>query len=130
MNYTISIGNLTDDPKITHLEENTRAEFCLALNRTSKDGADFPRFVAWGKKAELVAQYCHKGMKLGIRGHIHTGSYENKEGKKVYTTDIFVDDVEFLSPKPKDETTGQSKENPEEGFMVIPDGIDKELPFA
>lgn len=129
MNYTFSIGNMTDDPKVTQMTDGARAEFCLALNRT-KEGADFPRFVAWGKKAELVEKYCHKGMKLGIRGHIHTGSYDNKDGKKVYTTDVVVDEIEFLSAKPKDETSGQPDSNPEEGFMHIPDGIDKELPFA
>lgn len=129
MNYTFSIGNMTDEPKINEVSGGHKtATFTLALNRI-KEGADFPRFVAWDKKAELIEKYCHKGTKLAIRGHIQTGSYE-KDGKKVYTTDIIVDDIEFCDKKPKDETAGQPTENPGDGFMQIPDGIDNELPFA
>jgi len=128
MNKTISIGNLTDDPKITETSTGKKkAEFTLALNRI-KDGADYPRFVAWEKKAELIENWCHKGMKLAVVGHIQTGSYEGKNGK-VYTTDIIVDDIEFCEKKPKDEMTGQPKENPSDEFMKIPDGMDEELPF-
>ena len=128
MNKTISIGNLTDDPKITETSTGKKkAEFTLALNRI-KDGADYPRFVAWEKKAELIENWCHKGMKLAVVGHIQTGSYEGKSGK-VYTTDIIVDGIEFCEKKPKDETTGQPKENPSDEFMKIPDGMDEELPF-
>ena len=128
MNKTISIGNLTDEPKITETSTGKKkAEFTLALNRI-KEGADYPRYVAWEKKAELIENWCHKGMKLAVVGHIQTGSYEGKNGK-VYTTDIIVDDIEFCEKKPKDETTGQPKENPSDGFMQVPEGIDEELPF-
>lgn len=123
MNITLSIGNMTDEPKIDVFGEHKKASFSLALNRI-KDGADFPRFVAWDKKAELIEQYCHKGSKLGIKGHIQTGSYDGKNGK-VYTTDIIVDELEFLDRKPKDE---QPTENPTD-FMKIPDGVDEEMPF-
>lgn len=129
MNLVIAIGNMTDDPKIDVYNEHKKASFSLALNR-GKDGADFPRFVAWDKKAELMEQYCHKGTKLAIRGHIQTGSYLNMDKKKVYTTDIIVDELEFCDKKPKDETTGQPTENPADDWMKIPDGIkDEEFPF-
>lgn len=130
MNTTISIGNMTDDPKITQTSTGkTKAEFTLALNRI-KEGADFPRFVAWEQKAELIEKWCHRGTKLAVIGHIQTGSYENKEGKKVYTTDIIVDQIEFCDKKPKDGSEGQPKENPKDGFMNIPENIDEEIPFS
>lgn len=127
MNLTISAGNMTDEPRIDVYNEHKKAAFTLALNR-AKEGADFPNFVAWDQKAELIEKYCHKGTKLIIQGHIQTGSYE-KDGQKRYTTDIVVDRIEFCDKKPKDETTGQPTENPSEGFMKIPEGIDEEMPF-
>ena len=127
MNRTISLGNMTSDPKITRFDSgNVKAEFTLALNRF-KEGADYPRFIAWDKKAELIEKYCHKGMKLAIVGHIQTGSYEGKNGK-VYTTDIIVDDLEFCEKK-SDGSAGQPQEK-DEGFMAIPEGLQEELPFA
>lgn len=119
MNLTISKGNMTDDPKIEVVGEHKKVSFSLALNRM-KDGADFPRFTAWDKKAELIEKYCRKGSALLVTGHIRTDSYQNKEGKKVYTTDIIVDSIEFCDKKPKDEA---------DDFMKIPDGIDNEIPF-
>lgn len=128
MNITMSIGNLTDEPQVVEISgEHKKATFSLALNRI-KDGADFPRFVAWDKKAELIEKYCHKGMKLAIRGHIQTGSYE-KDGKKVYTTDIVVDDIEFCEKK-NDGSAGQPRVNASEEFIKVPEGVDDEIPFA
>ena len=125
MNRVIAIGNMTDDPKVTYLQSGkAKAEFTLALQRM-KEGADFPRFIAWEKKAEFMEKYCHKGMKLAVEGHIQTGSYE-KDGKKVYTTDVICDNIEFCERK-KDETTGQPTESTD--FMKVPDGIDGEIPF-
>lgn len=129
MNKTISIGNLTDEPKISQTQSGKKvARFTLALNRTG-EGADFPSFIAWEQKAELLENYCHKGMKLAVEGHIQTGSYEGKNGK-VYTTDIVADRIEFVEKKAKDETSGQPKENPSDSFMKIPDGMDEEVPFS
>lgn len=129
MNLTVSMGNMTDEPRITETSTGKKkAEFTLALNRM-KDGADFPRFIAWEQKAELIENWCHKGTKLMIVGHIQTGSYDNKDGNKVYTTDIVVDRLEFCDRKPKDGSEGQPKENPTDGFMMVPDGIDEEMPF-
>ena len=127
MNKVICCGNMTDEPRIDVFNEHKKASFTLALNRI-KDGADYPRFIAWDKKAEFLENWCHKGTRLLIEGHIQTGSYE-KDGKKVYTTDIICDNIEFCEKKPKDETAGQPKENPTDEFMKIPEGIDEELPF-
>lgn len=127
MNKTISIGNLTADPEITYTSEGKAiAKFTLALNRI-KEGADYPRFIAWDKKAEFMEKYCRKGMKLAVEGHIQTGSYEGKNGK-VYTTDIVCDQIEFCEKKAKDGSEGQPAHN-EDGFVNVPDGIDEEIPF-
>ena len=126
MNKTISAGNLTDDPKITYTTSGkAKAEFTLALNRM-KDGADYPRFIAWEKKAEFLEKWCHKGMKLIVEGHIQTGSYKNNEGRMVYTTDIICDSIEFGGNKKQEEP----KEDPKEDeWMNIPEGVQEELPF-
>ena len=122
MNKTISMGNLTDDPKIRRTASGKKvAEFTLALNR-GKDGADYPRFIAWEQKADLIEKYCHKGMKLLVEGRIQTGSYE-KDGKKVYTTDIVADSIEFCERKKE-----EPRENPEE-FVKIPEGLEEDMPF-
>lgn len=121
MNLVVAKGNMTDEPKVTYTQGGkAKAEFTLALNRT-KEGADFPRFIAWEQKAELIEKYCHKGTGLLIKGHIQTGSYDGKNGK-VYTTDVIVDNLEFTDKKPKEEKQ-------DDGFMKIPEGIDKEIPF-
>jgi len=124
MNKTISIGNMTAEPKITTTSTGKKkAEFTLALNRY-KEGADFPRFIAWEKDAERLESWAHKGSKLGVEGHIQTGSYEGKNGK-VYTTDIICDRIEFLDKKQAEgQTEGQDE------WAHIPDGIQQELPFA
>jgi len=125
MNRTISMGNLTDDPKISETASGKKyARFTLALNRMNGE-ADFPRFIAWEKKAEFLEKYCHKGMKLLVEGHIQTGSYEYNNGK-VYTTDIVCDQIEFCERKPKDGTEGQPKKNLDDDWMNIPDGLDTE----
>jgi len=127
MNKTISIGNMTDEPKISETASGKKvARFTLALNRVG-EGADYPNFIAWEKKADFMEKYCHKGMKLAVEGHIQTGSYEGKNGK-VYTADIVCDQIEFCEKKQKDD--GQPKENPSDEFMKIPDGIDEEIPFS
>lgn len=128
MNKTISMGNLTDDPKISYTQSGkAKAEFTLALNR-AKEGADFPRFIAWEKKAEFLEKYCHKGMKLLVEGHIQTGSYEGKNGK-VYTTDIICDQIEFCEKKQKDGTEGQPKDNDPNPFLIPEDFDGEEIPF-
>ena len=124
MNKTISMGRLTDEPKVRETQAGKKvAEFTMALDRI-KEGADFPRFIAWDKKAEVIEKYCHKGTKLMIEGRIQTGSYE-KDGHKVYTTDIVVENLEFCEKKGETQPA-----NPTDEFMKIPDGISEEIPFA
>ena len=129
MNKTISIGRLTDEPKISETQAGKKiARFNLALDRIG-EGADFPSYIAWEKRAELIEKYCHKGQKIGIVGRIQTGSYEGKNGK-VYTTDIVVEEIEFCEKKANDGSAGQPKENPTDEFMKIPEGVENEIPFS
>lgn len=101
MNKFIGIGNLTKSVEIRYTQQGLAVgTFTLAIKREIKeDETDFLNCVAYGKTAELVSKYLDKGSKISVEGHIQTGSYENKEGKKVYTTDIVVDRVEFLNSK-------------------------------
>lgn len=105
------------------------ARFSLAVNRRGKDkGADFISCVAFGKTAEVLDKYVSKGHRIGIVGHIQTGSYE-KDGHRVYTTDVVVDELEFLEPRKSDQTPTTPEDVPEED---VPDGFipnDDELPF-
>ena len=127
MNITISIGRLTAEPDISTTASGKKvAKFSLALQRM-KEGADYPRFIAWEKKAELIENHCHKGTKLGVKGHIQTGSYDGKDGK-VYTTDVIVDEIEFCEKKAAG--ANLTTEVSEDGFMNIPEGVEEEVPFA
>lgn len=119
MNKVILIGRLTKDPEIR--EGNTKvARYTIAVDRY-KDGADFISCVAFDKKADFAEKYMTKGHKFAISGRLQTGSYTNKEGKKVYTTDVIVDEQEFVEPK-------ETKDN--DGFITVPEGIADDLPFA
>lgn len=105
MNHSILTGRLTKEVEISYLQDGkAKAVFTLAVNRpfTNAQGereTDFIRCVAWGKTAENVANYTSKGSKIGVQGRIQTGSYENQQGQKVFTTDIVVNEVEFLDTK-------------------------------
>lgn len=137
------MGRLTRDPEVRWSQgENASAvaRFNLAVDRRFKrDGdanADFIGCVAFGKTAETIEKYVRQGTKLLITGRIQTGSYTNKDGQKVYTTDVVVEDMEFAESKKSAESNGQSSSRPpqpttanNDGFMNIPDGIDEELPF-
>ena len=136
MNKVILVGRLTRDPEIRYAnnEKNTcTARFSLAINRKFKTNgqyeADFPNCVAMGKTAEFVEKYFHKGDMIALDGHIQTGSYTNKDGNKVYTTDVFAENVEFAQSKSDSGNSNNSKPS-SDGFMNIPDGIESELPFA
>lgn len=123
MNITILTGRLTKDPAMRATNETTVARFTLAVDREFKrDGnnADFISCVAFGKTAEFIEKYFTKGSKMNVVGRIQTGSYE-KEGKKVYTTDVIVNNVEFGESK--------KKEDPDDGFINVI-GEDEEIPFA
>jgi single-strand DNA-binding protein len=99
MNKAILVGRLTKDPEIRVTEnQKTIARFTVAVNRV-KEGADFLNCVAFDRKAELLEKYFHKGDRIGVIGSIRIGSYTNKEGQKVNTTEIMVDEIEFLQDK-------------------------------
>lgn len=125
MNKAILIGRLTRDTEMRYSQgEGSMAitRFNIAVDRKGKqDEADFINCVSFGKTAEFIDKYFSKGMKIAILGHIQTGSYE-KDGHKVYTTDIVVDEAEFVEKKGSTES--------KEGFMNIPDNIAEELPFV
>ena len=102
MNDVKLIGRLTADPELRYTtDEKPRATFSLAVDRPhTKDKTDFPRIVVFGNLAETVARYLTKGRMVAVDGSVQTGSYTNRDGQKVYTTDIVADSVEFLD-KPK-----------------------------
>lgn len=151
MNKVILVGRLTRDPDVRYSTgENATAvaRYTLAVDRRfgRRDGeqnADFIGCVAFGKSAEFAEKYLRQGLKIAISGRIQTGSYTNKDGQKVYTTDVVVEDQEFVESKAASEANrseyssapAPASERPSpsaasgDGFMNIPDGIDEELPF-
>lgn len=131
MNIAILMGRLTKDPDISTSQNGTQiARYTIAIDRIGKDqGADFISCVAFNKSAEFADKYLKKGTKIAIEGMIRTGSYTNKDGQKVYTTDVIVNRQEFAESK--GEAKGEAKpEANNEGFMSIPGGIDDEIPFG
>ena len=102
MNNVVLIGRLTKDPEMSYTQTNqtARTTFTMAVDRPKRNGedqgADFIRVVVWGRQAETCDRYLSKGRMVAVRGSIRTGSYENKIGNKVYTTDVFADNVQFL----------------------------------
>ena len=159
MNKVILMGRLTRDPDIRYSsgENGTEiARYTLAVDRRfrrqeGQQSADFISCVAFGRSAEFAERYLHKGMKIVATGRIQTGSYTNRDGVKVYTTDVIVEDQEFAESKSASDANsaayrerhhepegGASARDmsgdpeggkPDDGFMNIPDGIDEELPF-
>ena len=141
MNVVNLIGNFTADPDVRTANGKTVTRMTLAVNRKFKNAegrydADFISCVAFDKNAEFIENYFRKGMKIGITGHIQTGSYTNREGQKVYTTDVIVDSSEFVerqsqqSNEPAVPRDTASTTNNSDGFVNIPEGIDEELPFV
>lgn len=137
MNKVILMGRLTKDPEIRSTADGkTIASYSLAVNRSFKrDGdpdADFLNCVAFGKPAEFAEKYFKKGMQILVTGRIQTGSYTNKDGHKVYTTDIIIESQEFTERK--QETPQKPTEAPQKAdekvddWVNIPDSV--ELPFA
>ena len=137
MNSVQLVGRFTRDPEVRYSDGGASiARFSLAVDRRFKTEngpqADFPNCVAFGKTAEFIEKYFRKGMRIGIIGRIQTGQYTNQEGQKIYTTDVVVENCEFVESK------GSQKNNDDDGgfgpvgddgFANIPDGIDEELPF-
>lgn len=145
MNKVILMGRLTRDPEVRYSQgENSLAiaRYSLAVdrrfNRNNNDEqtADFINCVSFGRAAEFAEKYFRKGTKIAVTGRIQTGSYTNKEGVKVYTTEVMVEEQEFAESKNaagnEGGFTGGNFNKPApagDGFMNIPDGIDEELPF-
>jgi single-strand DNA-binding protein len=129
MNKVLMTLRLTKDPVIKYKEEMCIARFTGACDRRfKKDGeqsADFPSCVAFGKTAEFIEKYARKGMKFDIVGRLTTGSYENKDGQKVYTTDVTIEEIEFGESKNASEQKPQ--EEKQEQWQDVPD--DTGLPF-
>ena len=144
MNKVQLVGRLTRDPEIRYSQgENATAtaRFSVAVNRRFKNSegnydADFINCVAFGKSAEFVEKYFKKGMAIGLTGRIQTGSYTNKDGQRVYTTDVVVEETEFVESKGASSADNSNNSRPapsatnNNDFMSIPDGVDEELPFA
>lgn len=141
MNKVILIGRLVREPEVRYSQGNNPtavAKYSLAVprkfKRENEQDCDFINCVAFGKLGEFTEKYLHKGIKIAVVGRIQTGSYTNKDGVKVYTTDVIVEEQEFCESK---NASQQSESRPQpmpqtdsDGFMNIPDGIDEELPFS
>lgn len=150
MNKVVLMGRLTRDPEIRYSQGESAscvARYTLAVDRRFKrqgdeQTADFISCVSFGKTAEFVERYLKQGTKIAGSGRIQTGSYTNKDGVKVYTTDVIMEEVEFAESKNASQNAGsgyndgfqpaaapQPSQAAGDGFMNIPDGIDEELPF-
>lgn len=141
LNKVILMGRLTRDAEIRYAQgsDTAVAKFSLAVERKySKQGeekvTDFINCVAFGSTAEFIGKYFAKGNMLAVTGSIQTGSYTNREGQKVYTTEVAVSEADFTGEKTERQPTPQAPPQPApkdlgDGFMNIPDGIDEELPF-
>lgn len=143
MNKVILMGRLTRDPDVRYTQgENSTciARYTLAVDRRTKregqDSADFIPCVAFGRSGEFVEKYLKKGTKMGVVGRIQTGSYTNKDGVKVFTTEVVIEEQEFAESKNSQNAQPAAQQPTQhndqlDGFMDIPDGIDEEeLPFA
>ncbi|MFT4007973.1 MAG: single-stranded DNA-binding protein [Lacrimispora sp.] len=139
MNNVQLVGRFTRDPEVRYSDGgSTVARFTVAVDRRfRKEGqqeADFISCVAFGKTAEFVEKWFHKGERIGLAGHIQTGSYTNQDNQKVYTTDVVADNVEFVESRSASSSQAVDRPDPSradaDGFMNIPDGVDDEgLPF-
>ena len=136
MNKVIEIGRLTKDPDIRYSQgANTTcvARYTLAVDRKFKQegqsNADFINCIAFGKLGEFAEKYLHKGTKIAVTGRIQTGSYTNKDGQKVYTTDVVVEEQEFCESKSQSNSQPQSTPSNDNSWMNIPDGVEDSLPF-
>lgn len=145
MNKVILMGRLVRDPEVRYsqgAESTNVARYTLAVDRkvrtNNQDSADFIPCVAFGRAADFAEKYLHKGTKIVITGRIQTGSYTNRDGNRVYTTDVIIEEQEFAESKKNDGSStsqgfnGSSPKGPyptsPDGFIDM-DGIDEELPF-
>lgn len=146
MNKVVLMGRLTRDPDVRYSQGETPlaiARYTLAVDRRFKrngeQDADFINCVAFGRTAEFAEKYLKQGTKMVVSGRIQTGSYTNREGVKVYTTEVVIEEQEFAESKAaasqnnnrgaSQPSTPQSSTTASDGFMNIPDGLEDELPF-
>ena len=150
MNKVILMGRLTRDPDVRYSQGGEGsmavARYTLAVDRRRTRGnesgneqtADFISCVAFGRQGEFAEKYLHQGTKIAITGRIQTGSYTNKDGQRVYTTDVVVEEQEFAESRAESDANRanfqhQAAPAPSadagDGFMNIPEGIDDVLPF-
>lgn len=138
MNKVILMGRLTRDPEVRYSQgehATAVARFSLAVDRRFKKdnepAADFINCVAFGKTGEFVEKYARQGTKFVVEGRIQTGSYTNKDGQKVYTTDVVVEQIEFAESKNASGDNSKSKPSANsDDFVNIPDNLeDEEIPF-
>lgn len=146
MNKVVLMGRLTRDPEVRYSQGDSSlaiARYTLAVDRRFKrDGdeqsADFINCVVFGKAAEFAEKYFHKGIKIAVSGRIQTGSYTNKDGVKVYTTEVVVEEQEFAESKNAQGGGqgsgfgyggGSAPSGASDGFINVPEGIDSEIPF-
>ncbi len=147
MNRVVLMGRLVRDPDVRYTQGQQPmciARYTLAVDRRGRkeegqQTADFISCIAFGKSGEFVEKYLHKGVKICVEGHIQTGSYNDKDGNKRYTTDVVVDAHEFCESKaandvaqntaPAPQAAANSQQNALDSFMQIPDDLEEELPF-
>ena len=116
INRTVLVGRLTKDPELKYTSSNIAfARFTMAVNRTftgpsGEREADFIQCIVWRKQAENLARFVRKGSLVGIEGRIQTGSYDDKDGIRKYTTDVVCDSVQFLEPKGQDNNNNNSQD--------------------
>lgn len=145
MNKWVGVGRLVRDPEVRHSQgENSTAvaRYTIAVERKFKrdnePNADFIPCVVFERAAEFAEKYFRQGLRIAVSGRIQTGSYTNKDGVKVYTTEVFVEEQEFAESRKEqqqnnsgqNQNTNSSVASAGDGFMNIPDGIDEELPFT
>ena len=130
MNQVVVMGRVTKDLELRNTQNGmATVKFSIAIDRGrdkegNSRGADFPNIIAFGKTAESIAKFTGKGLRVAVIGRIQTGSYDDKEGRKVYTTDIVADRVKYIDWKEKDNQNGN--QGIPEGFMAVED---ENLPF-
>ena len=137
MNKVIEIGRLTKEPEIRYSQGASStciARYTLAVDRKFKQegqpNADFINCIAFGKLGEFAEKYLHKGVKIAVTGRIQTGSYKNKDGNTVYTTDVVVEEQEFCESKSQSSSQPQPTPSNDNSWMSIPDNLDdSSLPF-
>ena len=138
MNKVVLMGRLTRDPDVRYSQGETPlaiARYTLAVDRRFKrngeQDADFINCVAFGRTAEFAEKYLKQGTKMVVSGRIQTGSYTNRDGVKVYTTEVVIEEQDFAESKAAAQPSApQPSAAASDGFMNIPDGLEEELPFS